>query len=237
MLHDLILAYNFPDNDVIYLFYEIKNTNKRSSPHKKAQKSIKKFVKNDKNMLPSIKFNEIATKSNPFENLDFFESKRKSFSNFSEKSQLELPNNNNSQCNKSFSLYSFSQRIPFKQTENFNSPFSNIRILNINDKTYNNNAENCELSSFLKKNLDYGESFLGISQSYEKKVSKNCNSLINFNESELRALNSEEKIKKNRKDPHHFQKITKIIDSLGNDDTSFATFKKESFPKKIIKFE
>ena len=63
MLHDLVLAYNFPTDDVIYLFYELKNV--------KNNKILKQNnFKNDKNIGNVNDFNE--KNSNPFENIDYY---------------------------------------------------------------------------------------------------------------------------------------------------------------------
>ena len=226
MLSDLFLAYDFPEDDVIYLFYEIKSFNAN-----KNQKIIKKNQKNDpiKNF-----YNEATEKSKtPSEHLDFFESKRQPFLNFSEKSQLESfdhnNNNNNSQCNKSLSLFSFSQRMPFKHTENFHSSFSNAKIF---EKTTNDFNENCELSRFLKRNSESGENFPGVSQFIDKEILKNNNSLMKFdNDNKIKTSNSMEENAKIRKDQQHFQKITEIIDSFSKNDNSFVNFK-ENFIKK-----
>jgi len=228
MLHDLVLAYNFPTDDVIYLFYELKNV--------KNNKILKQNnFKNDKNIGNVNDFNE--KNSNPFENIDYFESKRKAFSNLSERSQRESFDNNNpnSQNNKSLSLFSFYQRMPFKHTENFHSPFSNLKNLNLNEKSCNNFNENSELSRFLKKNSENGENFPGpgFSQFFDKEITKNNNSLMNLNDFKLKTSNSFDEPGKLRKSQQHFQKISDIIDIFSkNQETSFSNFKENYINKK-----
>lgn len=199
------MGYDFPHDDRIYLFYELRTM----------QTAITKQPK------PSG-FPEPV--QNPFENLDFFESKRRAFSNLSEKSQgvdsLLEKNQNSRDGGKSLSLFSFSQRLPFKHTENFSqSPISNLKLL-LNEKS---NNENSELSRFLKKNSENGENFAGVSQFFENRNSlgaagRNSNS-----------LGEQGKI---RKSQQHFQKISDIIDIISkSQEPSFSTFK-ENFGNK-----
>ena len=220
MLHDLLLAYNFPEDDVIYLFYELKNSSKN-----KNCKTTKK--NNAKNELNAFNLN-YEKSNNPFENIEYFESKRKPFSNLSDKSPMETYENNNNSQNKSMSIFSFSQRLPFKQTENFHS-LSNPKVFNLNEKSSNNYNDNNELSRFLKKNSENGENFPAISQFFDREKSKTYNSLLNFEENKLRTTNSVEEINKPIKIQQRLQKINEIIDIFGkNNETNFANFNKKN---------
>lgn len=238
MLHDLFLAYNLTKDDAIYLFYELRNLQEQLN-------SVQ--LVNNKTQKKENVFDGVVEKSmNPFDNLEFFESKRKFFSNFSENSKIkrDLPENTqNSLMNKSLSFFSFSQRVPFKQTENVYSSFSNNKFSSphIHEKSFRNNADNFECSRFLRKTNEYEEENLnGVSQFFEKSNFKfKSNAFSNFPKNEKyekpTVKTIEEKILKidapnilikedkniikadeNNilKKDQHFLKINAIIDSL-----------------------
>lgn len=240
MLHDLFLAYNLPKDDVIYLFYELRNIQEQGN-------SVQ-FLNNKIQKKENL-FDEAGEKSvNPFDNLEFFESKRKFFSNFSENSKIkrDLPENTqNSLMNKSLSFFSFSQRVPFKQTENIHSSFSNIKFNSphIHEKSFRNNSDNFECSRFIRKTNEQEEENLngGVSQFFEKSNFKsNSNFFSNYPKNEKyekptiksvetkivkadgpNILKKEEKNIVKTEEIHvlkkdqHFLKINAIIDSLG----------------------
>lgn len=213
MLHDLLLGYNFPDDDVIYLFYEVKTIEEEKiNTISMASNCAKSKNPNKENLF----CDEILEKSyTPFDNMDFFESKRRSFSNFSEKSRKILPEINQNSKNNSVSLYSFSQRFPFKPSENLNASFSNIKIFN------NGGYEN---SRFSKKPIEFEDNLTGgISQFFNNETNRNNNfHSINHEKNQILA----EEAKKTKKD-QHFLKINAIIDSLSkNNEVSFSNLSK-----------
>lgn len=234
MLHDLFLAYNFPSNDVIYLFYELKSVKpvKISKVNIGLNKEVQMVGKIVNKTNQSLNDFHNEKSMNPFDNIDYFASKRKAFSNQSEVESFD--NNSQNNNNKSLSLFSFSQRMPFKHTENFHSPFSNnVKIMGLNEKSSNIFNENSELSRFLKKNSENGENFPGISQFFDKDTNKNTNnSMMGFTDFRGKTSNSLDEQAKLKKSQEHFQKISNIIDIFSkNQETSFSSFK-ENFANK-----